>query len=261
MTLSESDGRRVQRAGNGPAVLWIHGYTMRSDIWAPSWRELPGWTHIGVDLPWHGESRPARPGEDLASLADTLAVLASELGVRHVVALSFGTIVAVEMALRHPDSFSSLVLSGPALAGMSHGPGVEARYRQLARLFAERGPGSHMTRLWMSSPPEIFAGVQRRPEALAWVEPIIARHSWDELSDGGMRRFVGSPQHAADLASVRSRIRILMGERDLLHSRACARSIGAAATNVAVLEVPGGGHLAPLEDPAGFAALARAGLE
>ena len=261
MTPDEWDGLRLQSAGTGPGVLWIHGYTMRSDIWAPAWRELPGWTHIGVDLPWHGASRAARPDETLASLADSLVALASDRGVRHVVALSFGTIVAAEMAIRAPETLGSLVLSSPSLAGMSHGPAVEARYRELARLFAERGPGPPMTRLWMSSPPEIVAGVERRPEALGWVRPIIDRHPWRELADGGMRRFVEHPQRAADMASVPSRVAILVGERDLLAHRACARSIGSVVAQAEVVEVAGCGHLAPLEDPAGFAALARGVLE
>jgi pimeloyl-ACP methyl ester carboxylesterase len=34
---------RFQEAGRGPAVLWIHGYTMDSSVWAELWERLPGW--------------------------------------------------------------------------------------------------------------------------------------------------------------------------------------------------------------------------
>ena len=46
---------RVQ-PGSGPKVIWLHGYTLNSSVWLPLWRRLPGWTHIGIDLPGHGAS-------------------------------------------------------------------------------------------------------------------------------------------------------------------------------------------------------------
>ena len=53
----EPEGFAVRTAGtplSGPAVVWIHGYTMDSSTWEELWALLPGWFHIGVDLLGHG---------------------------------------------------------------------------------------------------------------------------------------------------------------------------------------------------------------
>lgn len=249
------NGLAVTATGTGPAVLWIHGYTMRWQVWHPVWSHLPGWRHVGLDLPWHGDSRPLGPGEDLAALADAVTSAASSNGIRHVVALSFGTVLAVEMARRHPDAARSWTLVAPALAGMPHGPAVQQRYRDLAALYHSAGPGPHLTELWMSCPPDIFAAVRARPAVHAAVRALIDLHRWDELAEGGIRRLTDQPQRAADLAVVPAPVLLLIGDGDLLHHRACARSILAATPSASLAVLPGTGHLPLLEEPAAAAAV------
>ena len=89
----------IRADGGGDGVLWIHGYTLNAGIWAELWRLLPGWRHIGIDLPGHGRSAPLAPGETLRGLARRLNRLAAEQGVRHLVALSFGGMIALQMAI------------------------------------------------------------------------------------------------------------------------------------------------------------------
>jgi pimeloyl-ACP methyl ester carboxylesterase len=100
----------VQIAGHGPAVLWIHGYTMDSTLWRPVWDLLPGFRHIGVDLPGHGGFGPLRSDETLPSLAARIATQARALRARKVVALSFGSCVALENAAAEPRT-DQLVLA------------------------------------------------------------------------------------------------------------------------------------------------------
>ena len=47
----------VHSVGDGPAVVWIDGYTMDSTSWSELWGLLPGWRHLGIDLPGHGALR------------------------------------------------------------------------------------------------------------------------------------------------------------------------------------------------------------
>jgi pimeloyl-ACP methyl ester carboxylesterase len=255
VTRTDWDGLSLTEVGEGPGVLWLHGYTMRASVWEPLWRHLPGWRHLGIDLPWHGASRDLRPGEDLAMLADTVVTNAIAASVTHVVALSFGTVLATEMAVRHPDAFDSWALAAPALAGMPHEPAVEQRYRDLGALYAAEGAGTHMADLWMSVPPAIFAGVNDRPETQAWLRAVIDRHEWRELADADMRRLVTRTQGPVEFAAVRVPVHLVVGERELLTHRACARSIAAAAPAAVVHVMRGCGHLALLEEPAAAAAL------
>ena len=254
MTTPSWDGLAVSAMGSGPRVLWLHGYSMRSEVWKPLWDRLPGWRHLGLDLPWHGASRDLRDGEDLADLADTVVAHARSHGVDHVVGLSFGTVLASEMAVRHPDFGACWLLVAPALAGMPHEPPVASRYRDLATMYAARGPGPHLTDLWMSTPPAIFAGVNARPQVRERIRAIIDSHRWRELADEGMRPLVSRAQQPAELAVITGELHVVVGQLDLLFHRACARSLELEA-GATVHRMPGCGHLPLLEDPAAAAPL------
>lgn len=249
------DGLAVWESGAGDTVLWLHGYTMRTAVWETLWRLLPDWRHLGVDLPFHGESRGLRAGEDLHSLADLMVTEAVRSQVRHVVALSFGTVVAIEMAIRHPAAFRSWTLAAPALAGMSHEPAVAHRYEELARLWRRRGPGPHLSDLWMSSPPNIFAGVQARPEISPRVRALVDEHAWTELGTDGIPRLVSHHQRAEELAPLSGSLLLLAGQDDLLTHRACANSLLAACPAAYGEILPGAGHLALIEEPVAAAAI------
>ena len=254
MTCLDWDGLVLSELGKGPGVLWLHGYTLRSSVWEPLWAHMPGWRHVGLDLPWHGNSRDLLPGEDLSALADAVVTNAVAASVAHVVAMSFGTVLATEMAVRHPDAFDSWTFAAPSLVGMPHEYTVEQRYRDLAALYTAAGPGPHMTELWMSVPPAIFAGVNARPQTREWIRGVIDRHEWRELRSAGMRQLVTRDQRPAELAAVTAPVHIVVGERDLLTHRACARSIAGAVRTAVVHHMPGCGHLPLLEEPT-FAAV------
>ena len=85
VSLTDWDGLALTCTGTGDSVLWLHGYTMSAEVWAPLWHLLPGWRHLGLDLPWHGSSRDLRRDESLADLADSVVAYAAAAGVSHVV--------------------------------------------------------------------------------------------------------------------------------------------------------------------------------
>jgi pimeloyl-ACP methyl ester carboxylesterase len=252
---SDWDGLSVTEVGDGPGVLWLHGYTMCSDVWQPLWGKMPGWRHVGLDLPWHGASRGLRDGETLAMLADSVVAYTTSASVSHVVALSFGTILATEMAVRHPDACDSWTLAAPALAGMPHEPAVTRRYLDLYMMYRTSGAGPHMTQLWMASPPAIFAGINDRPNARERMRQVVDKHQWHELASDGMRQLVTRTQVPDDLAAVRVPIAVIVGGQDLLTHKACARSIASSNRNVSMVVMPRCGHLPLLEEPDSAASL------
>jgi pimeloyl-ACP methyl ester carboxylesterase len=235
--------------GEGEGVLWFHGYTMDASVFAEVWAELPGWRHIGVDLPGHGDSRPVDDHDDLLGLAETMAEVARRLGVRHLVGLSFGTLVALQVAATRPEAFSTLVLAAPGLAGAATDPAVERRYVELALLYRHAGPGRHMTELWMGSPPDIFRHALGRPALAARLAAVIDGHSWRELDTFSMRRLTTGRQDGAVLERVRAATLVLVGEHELPAHRACAATIATGIPRCVTRVLPGAGHLALLEDP------------
>lgn len=241
---------------DGPAVLWLHGYTMDSTLWAPVWDKLPEHTHIGVDLPGHGGSGAIPSGLTLDALAAGVADIAAAHHATRVVALCFGSSVALQWAMLDPDSITALVVAAPTLAGVMDEPAAQRRYQELSMLRRFVGPGEQMAGLWMSSPPDIFLGVQQRPERAAAVREVLIRHRFDELLDGSMGRLTGAARPtAAQLAQISTPTRIFVGDRDLQAMRANADLLSTSLPDVQVSTMSGFGHLPPLEDPDLFARL------
>jgi 2-succinyl-6-hydroxy-2,4-cyclohexadiene-1-carboxylate synthase len=244
------------RGGDGPSVLWLHGYTMDSRIWDEVWDELPGCEHIGVDLPGHGAS-PAHEVGDLPALGRRVALLARERGARRLVALSFGTLLALQAAIDDPGAFDAIVLAAPALAGGPEDPAARVRYVQLAELHRIFGPGPHLTSLWLRSPPHIFTTLRTFPERFHRVAAIIAEHRWTELGDPRTQRLQASPHRPADLARITASVLLLRGAGELPAFTRCAAVIRDSVARAREVVLPGLGHLCLLEDPVATAARIR----
>ena len=229
-------------------MLWLHGYTMSSRVWDEVWDQLPEWEHVGVDLPGHGASPPVDPG-DLPALGRRISRLARAVEARHVVALSFGTLIALQAALEDPTAFASMTLAAPARAGGPDDPAARLRYVQLADLYRQFGPGPHMTALWLRSPPHIFTGLRRFPERFARVSEVIAEHRWLELGDARTARIAETPHDPERLAGITASVLILRGEAELPAFVRCARIIRDAVPGAREVVLPGLGHLPLLEEP------------
>ncbi len=250
----------VETAGQGPAVLWIHGYTMDSSLWRPLWQLLPGFRHVGVDLPGHGRSGPLRPGLTLPDLAARLARLAQQQQARAVVAISFGSCVALQLALARPRLIDRLAVGAPTIAGAPAAPGTARRNAELALLCRMAGPGAHLTQLWMTSPPDIFRGTEHHPELRARIRGVIDRHQWGELSTGAMRSLVACRQTDQDLARIAAATLVFTGSADMPAFAANAQRLAATIPRCRTVTVPEAGHLCLLERPQEVAGSLRAHL-
>ena len=69
-------------AGQGPAVILLHGYTQTSRMWRPLIPLLAGkFTVIAPDLPGIGDSGIPKDGLDMKTAAIRIHALAKSLGV------------------------------------------------------------------------------------------------------------------------------------------------------------------------------------
>jgi 2-succinyl-6-hydroxy-2,4-cyclohexadiene-1-carboxylate synthase len=228
---------------------------MDATVFGELWRRLPEWRHLAVDLPGHGASRGLVPGDGLAGLTQELGQFAEEEGVRHVVGLSFGTLVALQLAITEPAGYASLVLSAPGLTSGPQEPAVGRRYLELAALYQAAGAGPHMTKLWMQSPPDVFRHVARRANLARRLAAIVDRHRWDELADAAMLGFTRPAQDRNALERVRASTLVILGEHELDAHRSCAELIASAVPGAQIEILADTGHLALLEEPAAAAAL------
>jgi pimeloyl-ACP methyl ester carboxylesterase len=80
--------------GEGPTILFIHGFMLDRTMWRSQVAALDGWRRIAPNLRGHGLSEAPEGGYRMATYADDLAALLDVLGVRRTVlcGLSMGGI-------------------------------------------------------------------------------------------------------------------------------------------------------------------------
>lgn len=189
-----------------PAVLLLHGAAMDHSAWQWQARYLAhhGCAVLAPDLPGHGRS-PGPPGDSVERLADWAADLLAALGRDRafVAGHSLGSLVALELALRHPARVAALVLAGTgvpmpvgeaflAAAKDSHPAALDMQstwgHRRLSSLHASAVPGACLAlanrRLLERAAPGVqhaglaacnaFAPAPGRIESLAVPATVIA---------------------------------------------------------------------------------------
>ena len=150
---------RVLEAGEGPAVALLHGLGGAASNWLAVAPALAGSARVVVpELPGHGGSSalPA-PVATLDAYADRVAGVLDAPAV--VAGHSLGGLVALRLALRHPQLVRGLVLAGSA--GISIGTRRSQRALAVASLIQPGKRISPLRRLVSQSPRlrEIAFGV------------------------------------------------------------------------------------------------------
>ena len=237
---------RVQEA-DGSKVLWLHGYTLDSSSWREMWRRLPGWHHIGLDLPGHGGSAPIGPEDNLHTLSRRVADVCLDHGIRHIVALSFGTLTATQVVIEEPDHFWSLVLAAPSLAGGPQDPDVGLAYAKLALLHRRVGPGREMRDAWMSC--IAWNGIEKDPSVREELGLLVERHRFDELNGWAMWRLMQPAHQEEDLRRIHTPTLVLLGQLDLPAFHACADLLERNVPFCKRVNLPDTHHLCMLESP------------
>jgi pimeloyl-ACP methyl ester carboxylesterase len=113
----------VLAAGDGPAVLFVPGYTGTKEDFAPLLPLLAdaGLRAVAMDLP--GQYETPGPDDPAAYTPDALSravlAVAAQLDRPHLVGHSFGGLVSRSAVIADPDAVRSLVLmgSGPSAIG------------------------------------------------------------------------------------------------------------------------------------------------
>ena len=109
-------------AGQGPAVILLHGYTQTSRMWSPIIPLLAEKsTVIAPDLPGIGDSNIPKDGLDMKTASIRIHALAKSLGVEkvRVVGHDIGLMVAYAYAAQFPGEVEKLVVMDAFLPGIA----------------------------------------------------------------------------------------------------------------------------------------------
>jgi pimeloyl-ACP methyl ester carboxylesterase len=238
-----------QRAGDGEGVLWIHPYALDSSCWTELWDLLPGPRHLAIDLPGHGLSLPVGPEVDLAALAQRLNAVAQKHEIRHLVGLSFGTFVALQMALEAPSAYASLVLGSPLIEHGANDDLFWKRYRELVTMYQMAGHGEQLRGRLMLVEPTPFEGILAREGEGGKTWEIVGRHAFADLAFAGLQRWGSYPQSDVRLHTIGSAVLLIEGASEGPASRRYARRLSRTFRACQTVSLVGAGSYSLMERP------------
>lgn len=245
------DGLRIafQRAGHGPPLVLLHGGFSDSRAWR---RQLEGlsdeFTLIAWDAPGCGRSSDPPDSFGLPDYADHLARFIERLSLDkpHVLGLSFGSGLALELHRRHPHIPRALILASAyaGWAGSLPPDEVEARLERTLR-DAHRSPQK-----WIEDYLPTFFTAAVAPEVVEATAAMMR-----DSRPAGLIPMVRSFAEA-DLRDVLPTIAVptllLYGDQDVRSPLTVAEDLHASIPGSRLVVLPGVGHDTNLEAPEAF---------
>lgn len=248
----------VDRYGVGPVVVMLHGFTGTRTTWDSLIRTLErDYTTLSVDLVGHGLSgSPAEVDRyRMERAVDDLVALLHAIGFQRAVWLgySLGGRVALQVAVRHPEAVSALVLEGatPGLPTAEERAARIAADEQQAQMLETRGLEAFVD-YWESIPlwdsqRETLTDHQRevlRRQRLAQRATGLA-NSLRGMGTGAQAYVAGA------LPGLRVPVLLTAGRLDTKFTQ-IAHEMAAALPEATVHIIEGAGHCAHLECPDEF---------
>jgi pimeloyl-ACP methyl ester carboxylesterase len=237
----------VEVQGDGPAVLFVHGYPLDRTMWREQIDGLEGYRRIAPDLRGMGESDAPDLGYSMSTYAADLAALLDALAVDEVVlcGLSMGGYVAFEFLRRWRSRVRGLVL----MDTRPEADDAEARRARDAAAATARDSGAGAIADAMLPKLLAPATVTSKPDTVWRVRNMITSTPVAGIAGAlaAMRDRPGSEPLLPSLAGLPTLV--LVGEHDSVTPPERARAMAHAIPGSRLAVIPGAGHLAPVEQP------------
>ena len=259
---AEIDGLKLHylTAGNGPALILLHGYAETSLMWKPIIPQLAQrFTVIAPDLPGIGDSAIPADGLDMKTSAVRVHALVRSLGVQkaEVVGHDIGLMVAYAYAAQFPAEVTKLVVMDAFLPGVGewetiynnpgfwhfrfNGPTPEALVQGRERTYFE-----HYWNDFAADKTRSIPEVDRKAYTAAYARPGRMRAGW--------AYFVSFQQAASDFIQL-SKTKLTMpvlaigGEKSL--GGFLGEQMKLVASDVRIVVLKDTGHWILEENPKG----------
>lgn len=228
-----------------PAVVFLHGAGFDHSAWAlhSRWFAHHGFAVLAPDLPGHGRSQG--PGlTSIAAMADWTVALLDAAGARpaHLIGHSMGSLIALDVAGRHPARVRALSLIGTA-ATMTVGPDL------LKAAEANDQAANDMVSIWgLGFNAEL--GGSRAPGL--WMHGG-AQATLKQCAPGVLFNDLSACNAYQDALTAAARITVpttlILGEKDMMTPVKAGRALGAAIPTARTIVLPGAGHMIMAERP------------
>lgn len=240
--------------GDGPAVLFVHGFPLDRWIWHHQIAALQGHRRIAPDLRGLGAT-PVRAGPTgMGAYAADLEELLDERGVATavLVGLSMGGYVAFECLRRWPERVRGLVLMDTrSTADTEEGRAARDRMAADARAGGARAIAAAMLPKLVGATTAAAA-----PPWLAELRDRMERMPVEGLV-GALEAMKTRPDSTPLLPAIGVPALVVVGAEDVITPPAEAEAMARQIPGCDLAVVPGAGHLPPLEQPEAVTGLLR----
>lgn len=236
----------VDVQGEGPAVLFIHGFPLDRTLWRHLIATLNGWQRVAPDLRGMGLSETPDDGYTMAHYADDLVRLLDTLGVDRAVVcgLSMGGYVAFEMLRRYRDRVGALILVNTR-AEADDATAMKGRDTMIS--LVEQDGAAALADVMI---PKLLG-----PSSMAAM-PRVVEHVRNMICSSPARGLVGAltamrqrEDSTALLPAIDMPTLVVAGRDDRLIPTSTAKSMAERIPGAQFTLIPEAGHVAPLEQP------------
>ncbi len=235
------------RGSSGPTLLLVHGFPLDHTMWRKQMAELSDSCRVlAPDLRGFGQSDVTNGTVTMQQHADDLAALLDVLVIREPVilcGLSMGGYVAWQFVQRHRARVAKLVLCDTKAVADS----PESAQGRLDT--AQKVVNQGMQVLVDAMLPKLFG-----PETNT-KQPGIVKETKKAMLDtsregaaAALRGMAQRPDVTKLLPTLELPALVICGQHDAIASPTEMRAIASALPQAEFLEVPGAGHMAPLEN-------------
>jgi 3-oxoadipate enol-lactonase len=236
--------------GSGEPVLVITGWTISSAVFDPvADLYLPHVRVIAYDHRGAGRSAPWLAPVSMAMLAADAARVLDDRSLRsaHVVGLSMGAAVALELAIRMPHRVTSLVLVGAGAGGPTTvRPSLRDAVGAVGTVVSDSVRHRHV---WPAAALFSTRFLEEHPDKVAEYVAYFARHRAPPWTTAWQTLAVACFGRRGSLNRVQAPTLVLHGGRDVMAPAGNARLLADGIPGAELHVVPDAGHAVPLEHP------------
>jgi 3-oxoadipate enol-lactonase/4-carboxymuconolactone decarboxylase len=229
----------------GPFVaVCIPSLGQRGSMWNETLSELPGWSVCTLDLPGHGDVKPASGAFSLAELGAEVAAEISQRRLENTKVLVLGCSIggAIGLAIAATPGHH---VDGVVIVGAAATIGDPVTWSERAALVRQAGPA----RLREGSKDRWFSEGYQQHHAEKVSLALDNLDQIDRESYALCCEALGAFDMRSELSSIHTPVLVISGEHDAVSPSADGRALAEALPHGSFVEVQGVRHLIPLEAP------------
>jgi pimeloyl-ACP methyl ester carboxylesterase len=236
-------------AKNSSPIVFAHGITLTSQVWARQFRSLPdaGFRVIAFDGRGHGESTVGETGHSIENLAEDLRTVLTTLDLHDAILVghSMGGMAVQGLAVHHPDVLAERVRGIVLLSTSPRSFASDARRtrRSLERVVGivpdvgavmrQRNLGLLIARIGFGDDPD--------PRCVEATRQMLGGTSRETMREAGRALFELDFTDA--LPQLRVPTLVIVGSADLLTPPRESRTIADLVPDAELVELPRAGHM------------------